>query len=459
MTPMAAPTVLRRTLGMAVLALSVAAAACDDDDPMVPSGPTSFTLLIENVSPDFGILKKGVFSVPDGAMDPGPIGPGGAYEFSFTAPPGARLSFANMFVPSNDFFFAPDEMGIALHDGSGTAITGDVTDQVMLWDAGTEVNQEPGLGADQVQRQAAPNTGDADADSNVRLAPDDFSNLPAVSDVIEVTVTSTSDTDFTVRIENVSTATTLSTSDGGMQAVPMSPGVWVVHTADAPLFESGMVDRGEGLEAIAEDGDVSGLDAALDAQTGLTVPLSPGVWAVHTAADPLFTEGQADRGDGLEAIAEDGSPAALAGVLATQAGVEASGAFDTPVGAGAPAPIGPGGSYQVTFQAEAGDMLSFATMFVPSNDLFVGPDGMGISLFNGSTPATGDVTAQLDLWDAGTEVNQEPGVGLDQVQRQAAADTGADEGGVVQTVAAAADGFTYPAVNSFIRVTLTAASN
>ncbi len=35
-----------------------------------------------------------------------PIAPGGAFEFEIESPPGTRLSFASMFVPSNDLFFA-----------------------------------------------------------------------------------------------------------------------------------------------------------------------------------------------------------------------------------------------------------------------------------------------------------------------------------------------------------------
>jgi hypothetical protein len=185
-----------------------------------------------------------------------------------------------MFVPSNDYFYAPAAAGIALWDASGNQVSGDVTSQIQLWDAGSEVDQEPGLGADQVQRQAAANTGAADADNTVRLASDTFSNLPAVSDVIKVTLTPSSDTKWTARVENVSTATTLSTSDAAAQAVPMSPGVWVVHTAAGPLFTAGEMDRGEGLAANAEDGDVSGLAAAIGGRTGLTVPQSPGVWVV-----------------------------------------------------------------------------------------------------------------------------------------------------------------------------------
>ncbi|MCZ6749432.1 MAG: spondin domain-containing protein, partial [SAR324 cluster bacterium] len=50
-----------------------------------------------------------------------------------------------------------------------------------------------------------------------------------------------------------------------------------------------------------------------------------------------------------------------------------SGAFDTPVIAGAAGPATTGDSYEFTFTAEDGDKLTLATMFVFSNDLFYGP--------------------------------------------------------------------------------------
>jgi hypothetical protein len=191
-----------------------------------------------------------------------------------------------------------------------------------------------------------------------------------------------------------------------------------------------------------------------EAQSAMTTPFAPGVWAVHTAADPLFSAGQADRGQGLEALAEDGDPSALAAAVAGQAGVSASGAFNTPVGASEPGPLLPGEAYEFNIVAVPGDMLSLATMFVQSNDLFYAPDGAGIALFNSDgTPVNGDVTGQIQLWDAGTEVNQEPGVGPDQAPRQAGPDTGPDEDGVVQIVS---DEFTYPGTSSTILVTITA---
>ena len=193
------------------------------------------------------------------------------------------------------------------------------------------------------------------------------------------------------------------------------------------------------------------------AQGALTTSFAPGVWVVHTAADPLFSAGQADRGQGLEALAEDGDPSSLAAAVVSQSGVSAGGVFDTPVGATEPGVLLPGQAYEFTVEAVPGDMLSLATMFVQSNDLFYAPDGQGIALFNGDgTPVSGDVTGQIYLWDTGTEVNQQPGVGPDQAPRQAGLDSGPDENGVVHIVS---DEFTYPDTSATIRVTVSTAES
>src|SRR5262249_51004101 len=81
------------------------------------------------------------------------IGPGQAFEFKVTAKPGERLTIATMFAQSNDLFYAPREDGIALFDASGKPIRGDVTSQILLWDAGTDVNHEHSLSPDDGERQ------------------------------------------------------------------------------------------------------------------------------------------------------------------------------------------------------------------------------------------------------------------------------------------------------------------
>lgn len=177
------------------------------------------------------------------------------------------------------------------------------------------------------------------------------------------------------------------------------------------------------------------------------------LWAVHTESDPIFTLRMRDRGRGLESLAEEGDPAALAKSLRKQQGIVAVGAADKPKGEILPGAITPGKKYEFSFSADPGQRLTLAMMFGQSNDLFYAPESRGILLFDATgRPAMGDMTSLLSLWDAGTEVNQEPGLGRDQAPRQKGRNTGADERSVVR---AARDKYTYPKVSGVIRVTIT----
>ena len=429
--------------------LALFTGACGDaDDPM-----TTFTISVENVSATYDFPASGAFDTPVGESQPGPIGPGQAYEVQFAAAPGSRLSFATMFVMSNDLFYAPTDSGIELFDeNSGAASSGDITDQLRLWDAGTEINQEPGAGPDQAPAQAGPNTGSQDPNDTVRLYGDDFGNIPMVTEVIKATLTASDGNVFTLRIENVSDAQTLQFT-GGESAVLMAPGVWVIHADDSPLFASDMADYGEGLEAIAEDGAPSTSLAALATRTGLSGPIAPGAYAVHEEAAVLFTSGSIDPGNGLEPLAEDGDPSFLATALATNDAVHDSGSFSIPVGAAAAAPVFTGERYEFTVTASPGDRLSLATMLVQSNDLFYAFDPEGLALFQADgMPITGDVTDAIRLWDAGTEVNEYPGAGPNQAPRQSVTNRGAAEARPIDLVD---DGYSYPMVADFVRVTVT----
>ena len=102
----------------------------------------------------------GVFNTPVGAMAAGPIRPGDSYEFTVTAAPGMKFFMTQMFGQSNDWFYAPGRNGIALFDSKGMPLNGDITDQFYLWDAGTEKDEEIGIGPNQGPRQKGPNTGD-----------------------------------------------------------------------------------------------------------------------------------------------------------------------------------------------------------------------------------------------------------------------------------------------------------
>ena len=154
--------------------------------------------------------------------------------------------------------------------------------------------------------------------------------------------------------------------------------------------------------------------------------LSPGMWVVHNKLDVrLLKVGGKASVNGLEMQAEDGNP---------YHNQMLHGIFNTPVGGSAPGPIGPGGAYEFSFMAEPGMKLSLTTMFGQSNDWFYAFDADGIHLFDGNRPISGDVTSKLILWDAGTEKDEEIGIGPNQGPRQKATNTGDDENGVVHKV-------------------------
>jgi hypothetical protein len=206
---------------------------------------------------------------------------------------------------------------------------------------------------------------------------------------------------FTIRVENVSTARTLELSNG--------------TTAPAP-----------------------------------TAPL---LWTVTDEGNPLFTAGTPDRGQGLERLAEDGNPGVLADYIsANMKSVVHSGVVTVPSGDKGPGPITPGKAYEFTISAAPGQRLTVAMMFGQSNDLFYAPGARAIALFDAKgQPLTADITSQLQLWDAGTEVNEEPGLGANQAPRQAAPNTGTTEKGKVMLVK---DQFHYPSVREVVRVSV-----
>lgn len=186
-------------------------------------------------------------------------------------------------------------------------------------------------------------------------------------------------------------------------------------------------------------------------------PHSPGVWTVTHLLNPLFKVGRLDMGLGLEAQAEDGNPTMLAMSMEENPQVISSGVFNTPVGDVNPGPATPGKAYEFEITAMPGDHFSFTSMFGQSNDLFYAPGWFGIPLFNNwGVPFDGDVTSYIKLWDAGTEVNQEPGLGEDQAPRQSAPNTGESESKSIWPVH---DQFTYPPTNEVIKVTITPVSD
>ena len=148
-----------KKFALALLGIPLFFTSCKKHDHD-PQQDKKFTVTIENVASPEMFLGSGVVNTPVGASAPGAIKTGHEYQFMVKAGKGQKLSFAVMLAATNDAFFGPNGDGIALYDNSGNPIASqDVTSQVYLWDAGTEVNEEPAVGPNTVTNQPAPNTG------------------------------------------------------------------------------------------------------------------------------------------------------------------------------------------------------------------------------------------------------------------------------------------------------------
>jgi hypothetical protein len=179
--------------------------------------------------------------------------------------------------------------------------------------------------------------------------------------------------------------------------------------------------------------------------------LSPGLWLAHDTDVTLFKEGKAATPNGIEAQAEDGNPEWLIRSLENQHYM-GHGIFNTPVGASGPSPILPGGAYEFYVMARPGMKLTVITMFGQSNDWFYAPE-KGIELFDKSgMPLSGDITSKFFLYDAGTEKDEEPGIGPNQAPRQKAPNSGAAQHGVVHK---AGESSFFTRTGQLLRVTIT----
>lgn len=201
------------------------------------------------------------------------------------------------------------------------------------------------------------------------------------------------------------------------------------------------------LENIASAG-------ALMSASGETrdVLISPGVWTVHVDGAGLFREGE-PASSAIEAMAEGGKSDELRAELMDGKGILAQGQYSTGPKDGSyeDSPLAPGDTVQFEVSARSDARLSFVSMFIHSNDVLFAspPQGLGLGL---ALDEEVDASAEAGLWDAGTEVNEEPGFGSSQ---PAQGPGGEDEGGVVQRIDGAdASGYVYPAPESFARVTL-----
>lgn len=385
---------------------------------------SSFNITITNV---INYLDAQIFNTPNGASQPGPVTEvNGFYSADFQAVPGTKLNFASMQVVSNDWFYAPTGAGVQLFE-NGVPVTGDITDQIYLWDSGTE-EEDP---ATFTSEPGGAEAGEPDDDNTVRIVTTD------VADMVKVTLDYDEPTrTFTLKLINL---------QGAMAAEPviLAPGIIVLHALENPLFEAGQPDRELGLAKIAVQGSPADLHGWFT-ETGSTgAPLrlsssysvfSPGiVYAFDADSDPVFTQGEAAvAGSGVKELAEDGNNGVMFDYITGQLNLPAAKSNEM-------APIGPGESLTFTLNdVPEGYKLGFNTMFVFTNDWFLAYNNAGFPLWdeNGSPKSGTEATLKTYLYDSGTEVDQVVGFGEDQAPWQSGPNTGAaDDNTTIRRVA------------------------
>jgi len=221
----------------------------------------------------------------------------------------------------------------------------------------------------------------------------------------EVMSTRQGRTEIIVRIENISPHDALVFSDGSSQAAGMSHGVYAIHQDGWPVYE-------------------------------------PGEWTLPAT--------------GLERLAEDGNVRPMQAYLEKHPDVVESGIFYKPLGSDSDGELWPGDVYEFHITANPGEMLSFATMLMQSNDIIYGPVDGRLPLFTSNgILRTGDISGKIGIFDAGTEANEDPLTGPNVGLNQQWLDSGEAEDEAVRDPD---DGFPYPAASTIMRITVRAAN-
>lgn len=390
---------------------------------------TTFTVTFENT------MSNHTFFQSDKTES---ILPGESQSYNFVAGIGTNLSIVKKVMASNDLFLGFGELGFPLYQEDGSPVTGDITQALYLWDAGIATNDDFGEGDSLIERE----------NSIIQLTDSLNDGLihPTVDTLVRFSLAHNGGNEFVFTIENISNL-------GNMPSA-IAPGVFAIHQSDKSVFEANS-KASEELEAMIVDNNIDLLWNQLAETTGFTSIIGTGVYIIHKAGNPIFTNGEVDRKQGLETLAEYGNPEVLFDALKGDTAFSEVAVFNDPVGnniLNLGGKLVQGDRYEFSFEAKAGDFLSLANMLVETNDLFFAFDDNGLELFPNGVPITGDVTNQLQLWDAGTEVNEFPGAGAFQPLRNGVKES-IDEGGVVRPLN---DEFTYPTIDALIRVSIKA---
>ena len=191
--------------------------------------------------------------------------PGETTRMKLSAPTGSRLSLATMLVQSNSKFRGLSDDGVSLYDESGRPLYTEHTKLVSgICTSGTERQQKDGIGNGQ------PMNGNdrvgSDVIGTVRFDSNPFMTLPMDTADVYIQKVEGSDNQFDLEIVN-----------RGLQIpgnvnctrfnVNYAPGICVVHSGSQKvLYTEGAPDYGDGLKALAEDGNPAPLETTLRAR-------------------------------------------------------------------------------------------------------------------------------------------------------------------------------------------------
>ncbi|MDU1889588.1 MAG: spondin domain-containing protein [Dysgonomonas sp.] len=229
------------------------------------------TITFKNNSSVKDYAQSGTFQEPGSNVE---VMPGQEIQITFNAMKGQTLMFATMYGNSWDLFFAPENPGIKLFEDNGNPITGDISNQVKLWDAGTKKNNDP--------RRSKKGQPREDKDQQVTEinGKDGTYDYPSAGEMMKLNLAyDAAASRFTLTIRNNTNATKVQT--------PFSTGVWAVSNAfdgkpvnEKPLFDAGE-KAGTELVALAERGNNQPLGDKLAANTGAFTALSPVIVVVY----------------------------------------------------------------------------------------------------------------------------------------------------------------------------------
>ncbi len=375
------------------------------------------------------------------ATSGGPLAPGTSRTVQLNASSlnalSQYLSFASMVIPSNDAFIGNDDpQQIDLFDTYGNLIertgasayivTGD-----QVWDAGTEVNDEVPENTAALA-QAAPDTG-VDENGVVSLHPG-FQGSLGLGGPTGNVLAAIPNGDFTTPGYQVASIQITQTDgndylfgEGGDDELRGGDGDDLLVGGAG----SDALDGGIGNDQLDGGGQITVTVTNLAPTDGTLI--TPVFLATTDGVYDFFNAGQA-ASTSLERLAEDGTVGPR-----IEAAFASGGVADALATSGGP--LAPGTSRTVQLNASSlnalSQYLSFASMVIPSNDAFIGNDDpQQIDLFDTygnlieRTGASAYIVTGDQVWDAGTEVNDEVPENTAALA-QAAPDTGVDENGVV----------------------------